>query len=213
MKFWYEGFNVGGIVSSGEFEAENKEEAAEYIRGKGIYPQQIKEVGVEEIKPVLPQGKKTFEDELGFIDTKPLREQKLEEAAKKFEEAEKKAISASEEFQKETDEQVFKATKLEAKKWEESVCGKKCQCEEGVCSEDISSGQTQVLREKGQIELDMAALAEGANEMIEYMMAAIGADSGDKETKSVIRSRVQESVGRLMDKVLWDYVIRSRSKQ
>lgn len=79
MKWWYEGFNVGGQVSSGEFLADSMEDAAEILRSKGIYPQQIKQVGVEEIKPVLPQKQTAaFEEELGFIDTKKVETKEAE---------------------------------------------------------------------------------------------------------------------------------------
>jgi len=208
MKFWYEGFNVGGIVSSGEFEAENREEAASYLRSKGMYPQQIREVGVEEIKPVLPQEKKTFEDELGFIDQKPLRE--------------KKEV-AYEEFQKETDAEIFKQVKgllevnevkekiqevVDRDKCESSCCVGECQGEplpSMVDTQEVTKGVG-----VGQIGQDMTALAEGANEMIDYMTRAMNASPEDKEVREIIRSRVQESAGRLMDKILWNHVERSR---
>ena len=202
MKFWYEGFSVGGIVSSGEFEAENREEAASYLRSKGLYPQQIREVGVEEIKPVLPQEKKTFEDELGFIDQKPLRE---------------KALSASEEFQKETDAKVLLEVNGVKEKIQEVVDRDKCEssccggeCHGGNCSGEPLEDTQEVSKGAGQIEQDMTALAEGANEMIDYMVRAMNVSTGDKDTREIIRARVQESAGRLMDKILWSHVERSR---
>lgn len=75
MKFKYEGFNVGGQVTSGEVEASSREEAAESLRDAGLYVQQLKEVGVEEFNPVLPQKQKAdeFTEGLGFKEIKPLR--------------------------------------------------------------------------------------------------------------------------------------------
>jgi type II secretory pathway component PulF len=209
MKFWYEGFSVGGIVSSGEFEAENREAAASYLRSKGLYPQQIREVGVEEIKPVLPQEKKTFEDELGFIDQKPLREKKL---------------SASEEFQKETDDQIIQRVAKDIRvakeiievnevkeKIQEVVDRDKCSsCCVGQCQGEPMEETQEVLKEAGQVERDMTALAEGANEMIDCILKKIGAESSDNETRSIVAVRVQESANRLMDKILWNHVERSR---
>jgi hypothetical protein len=202
MKFWYEGFNVGGIVSSGEFEAENREEAASYLRSKGLYPQQIREVGVEEVKPVLPQEKKTFEDELGFIDQKPLREKKE---------------AAYEEFQKETDADIFKQMKmvLEAKEAEakekcsSSCCGGNCSGEPLPSMVDTQE-VTKEVKGAGQIEQDMTALAEGANEVIDYMVRAMDVGPDDRDTRDIIKAHVQKSAERLLDKILWSHVERSR---
>lgn len=124
FKFKYEGFNVGGQVTSGEVEASSREEAAESLRDAGLYVQQLKEVGVEEFNPVLPQKQKAdeFTEGLGFKEIKPLRkpeEPKQEAPKEENRQPEKKAEEAPQVI-----EQV-------AKKQEACTsCPEGCQCGE-----------------------------------------------------------------------------------
>ena len=111
-KFWYEGFTKGGAVHSGEIEADNREEVTEILREKGVYPQAIKEVGQEEIKPVLPQRKTSFEEELGFIDSEPRSQPSAEEPLKE---------KASEEFA-EKGKEVLDGLEAKAKEHEKCLC-------------------------------------------------------------------------------------------
>jgi len=135
MKFKYEGFNVGGQVTSGEVEAASREEAAENLRDAGLYVQQLKEVGVEEFKPVLPQKQKAdeFTEGLGFKPLKPKEEPKeekislekgVEETSKPVDQIAKQQVKLEETQDIPKEEQKEEDTKQEAC----TSCPEGCHC-------------------------------------------------------------------------------------
>lgn len=233
MKFWYEGFNVGGTVFSGEFDSDNKEEASEYLRAKGIYPQQIKEVGVDEIKPVLPQGNK-FEEDLGLGI--PLRE-----TLKKDEEQKKKDGSALEETAVLSASEVKEAVSAsccdetssasgpsavdgsalgssasgccsnKGKPWSAPKDGCGCGCcgledtKVDESDESMAEASGEVLKKRDEeLKRDLLYLAEGANVILTFLAPR---DSNDITRRTEdLRNQVRMVTERVMSRILYDYV-------
>ncbi len=206
MKWWYEGFNVGGQVSSGEFVADSMEEAAGILREKGIYPQQIKQVGVEQIKPVLPQKTAAaFEEELGFISDQVEKKPSACEAvvAKpepvsvvKMEETQPLPSASASSCEKPS----ASSSAVEEKK---SICGACCGCgEAGPNKEEGFKDAGYYLKQ------DMGYVMEGFGLMVEHFTN----QDDSVEKRNQVISNLSGVANRVMESVLKDYVMRRRDE-
>jgi len=195
MKFKYEGFNVGGQVTSGEVEAASREEAAENLRDAGLYVQQLKEVGVEEFKPVLPQKQKAddFTEGLGFKKIEPLR--KPEESPRQEEDR-----KVFEELKKAEDRKVFESLKKAAEVKEEpkqeacTSCPEGCQC-----------GEPEDLDEK--LTMDIMHLMS-AGTYTQMLMKSMYKDNPGMY--DIMRELVQKGMGHALGQFLVESVVRRR---
>lgn len=229
-KWFYEGFTVGGQVTSGEVQADSREQVAEMMRGKNVYLQQIREVGVEKIQPVLPKGKTSFEEELGFIETKkpeppppetptpPAPEVKpevepeaeepvptnseLEEWVNNVREAREEIIAESKVKLQDTQKEdpVSKTPKEE----KSSCCaGSCCGCgSETPCVEGANPNSDDMLDQ------DLMNLTMGMEKVVRYFVNY--SQAKDEKQIEVILEQAKDVANKVLERALYDYVQRQR---
>jgi len=206
MKFKYEGFNVGGQVTSGEVEATSREEAAENLRDTGLYVQQLKEVGVEEFKPVLPQKQQAddFTEGLGFKPLRPKEEPKQEAPKQRdvIEEQEDKRIFEGLVRQAELEE-----TKEVLKKEQKEEDTKKEACPEG-CQCGHSCSEAELERDVDDVLMRDISHLMAAGTDTQMLMKAMYGDN--PEMYSVMRGFVQDGLAHALGQLLVESVVRRK---